>query len=279
MKQAVKLYSVLVLAFMMLLFVSSSFGGVAGDILYCAAFVLPVLTAYPFLQRYRTEREEERGVREEFNTFLTLDRSGVRGFIPLVIPSVGVIFLVSVLTSLVMSLFNREPAAVADQGLLMMIAVHALIPAVLEELMFRYLPLKLLYPYSARQCVIISALYFALIHCDVYKIPYAFAAGIIFISIDIMFDSVLPSLILHFTNNLLSVIAMKYCSTAAASLIFAGTLAAVSAVSAVFIVKNRRLYKKRLQPIIRDKSSLGVTYAPLAVIIPTLCIALTDLFL
>jgi hypothetical protein len=90
--------------------------------------------------------------------------------------------------------------------------------------------------------VFYSAFCFALIHCSFPQMPYAFIAGVIFMAVDIAFDSIWPSVILHFVNNAASVLMMKYCHTLTATLIFVGVLVCISAVSVFFIYKNRREY-------------------------------------
>ena len=79
--------------------------------------------------------------------------------------------------------------------------------------------MKLLLPYSKRHTVIYSSLFFALIHCSFSQMPYAFIAGVIFMLVDVAFDSVWPSIILHFVNNSLSIVWMKYCSGTVATLV------------------------------------------------------------
>jgi hypothetical protein len=66
--------------------------------------------------------------------------------------------------------------------------------------------MRLLSEHSRRGTILISAFFFALVHHDLFIIPYAFIAGVIFMTIDIALDSVIPSLIIHFLNNSLSVI-------------------------------------------------------------------------
>ena len=91
-----------------------------------------------------------------------------------------------------------------------MLIIHALLPSFLEEMLFRYLPMKLIAPYSRRLCILLSSAYFALIHFNLFQIPYALLAGLVFITVDLWADSVLPSFILHLLNNVISVLWIKY---------------------------------------------------------------------
>ncbi|MBR2650383.1 MAG: CPBP family intramembrane metalloprotease [Clostridia bacterium] len=128
----------------------------------------------------------------------------------LVIPSVAVVFSVSVLTSLILSRLGIENTATLPESFAPTLLTHALFPAIAEELLFRYIPLTLFFRagLDTRRTVALSAVLFALSHMNPYQIPYALIAGIILVLADIYFDSVLPSVIIHLTNNLISLIMM-----------------------------------------------------------------------
>ncbi len=278
MKKSLKLYTVLTLLFVVLLSASSSFGGVFGRIVYYAAFAVLVLAALPLIETYTKEREAEAGVRETRKTLFSLSGKDAKLLLPVILPSVSIIFLISLTTSLLLLLIGASGSTVPDAPIFEMLLLHALIPAVLEEIMFRYLPLKLLSPYSPKWCVIYSALYFSLIHGSLYQIPYAFAAGVIFMGLDIAFDSVIPSILIHFVNNLLSVLWIKYCSSAISVMLFTMLLVSAVIVSFVFISRRKNEYIKMIDTVIKDKSTVETTYAPFALIIPMLIISVINLF-
>ena len=79
---------------------------------------------------------------------------------------------------------------------------YALLTAVLEELIFRYLPMRLLAHRSPRAALLLSSLFFSLVHCDLFQMPYALFAGAVFMILDLAANSVIPSLVIHFLNNL-----------------------------------------------------------------------------
>ena len=198
---------------------------------------------------------------------------------PAVAPVIAVIFSLAALTSLLLTAMGFTNTPIEDAGILEMIAVHALAPAILEEMLFRYIPMKLLLPYSKRCCIFMSALYFSLIHANLFQMPYAFAAGLIFIVLDVALESVWPSLILHFTNNLCSVIWMKYCNGMSEAIVFISVLLAASIFSAVFIIKKRGAYKDYLKGAFEGSSSFFLTNAPVALIVLSLYIAIVNLFM
>ena len=278
MRLAVRLLVALNLGFVLLLSLSGSIGGVVGEIIYILAFALPVFLGGAAAARLRQKREAVAGVSEESFSGFGLSGRGALRLLPLIAPTVSIVLLFSFLTSLVLNKLGLSGAEVADEPILKMLLIHALVPAVLEELTFRYIPIKLLYPYSPRWCVIYSALFFALIHCDLYKMPYAFVAGVIFVTVDILLDSVLPSVILHFLNNLSSVLYIKYGELQGFSLRFFLSLGTLTAISAVVLIAMRKKYRERLS-LALEKGSPESDGSPLALIILCLGVALTNLFL
>ena len=158
-----------------------------------------------------------------------------------------------------------------------MLVSHALAPALLEEALFRYIPMKLLLPYSKRTCIVYSSLCFAFIHCSLAQMPYAFVAGIIFMIVDVALDSVWPSVILHFINNAASVIMMKYCNDTVSASIFLSVLLLLCAVSVFFIFKKKQNYKKMLKTALGKGQGGAVTYAPFALAAICLYIAVASI--
>ena len=278
MKYAIKLYTALSLVFILLLSVSGSFSGILSDVIYIIAFVAPALIGLYLSKVFHRMREEEAGVSLENKWYYTLDAAKVKLLSPLVMPAILVVMLVSFLTTLVLNAFGISSAQIEITSLPRMLVMHALAPALLEELLFRYLPMKLILPYSKRACIVISSLYFAFIHCSLFSIPYALVAGALFISLDIAFDSVLPSLILHFLNNAMSVIMVKYCDSVTSYAIYLGACLVLLVVSLIFIYRFKDKYKEILKDTASDMGSIDAGYYPLLLLIPTLLIAVVNLF-
>ncbi|MCL1960119.1 MAG: CPBP family intramembrane metalloprotease [Spirochaetes bacterium] len=86
-----------------------------------------------------------------------------------------------------------------------------IIPPITEELFFRGLILDgLKNNYSKRKAIIISALLFGLIHLNPWQAYGAFIMGLIFAWICIETNSILLSIYMHFFNNTLYTITLKY---------------------------------------------------------------------
>jgi membrane protease YdiL (CAAX protease family) len=126
------------------------------------------------------------------------------------------------------------------------VLTHALLPAVLEEGLFRFVPLKVLSPISRKIAVLLSAALFAIVHGSVYKIPYAFAAGVIFAMLDIYFASLLPSLLIHFLNNLLSLTVSYGYLDGIPPLIAYLTVGVLTLTSILYLYSRKDLWQGRL---------------------------------
>lgn len=273
MTESVKTVTLINIIFIITLMLSGNLSGWLGEVVYYLAFIIPVAFGIAASDKLKFKREEERGLAEKYNTLFEFDKKRVLKLLPLIVPIVTVVFLISFVSSLILSLVGIRTPAVEDEGIIKMLLVHALAPAILEESVFRYIPMKLLKPYSKRWCVIYSAICFSLIHCNFAQMPYAFIAGMMFMLVDIAFDSVWPSIVLHFINNATSVVWMKYCSGMTESLIFISVIAFLTLVSLFFVYRKRHEYKEDFVGAFLKGEKMPVTYAPLALAAICCCVA------
>lgn len=273
MKNAVKLFTYFTLVFIILHLTSALFSGVVAALVRVIAFALPAFAGYTASRRLKKEREEIAGVAERESTLLSLDKGSLIKLLTLIFPVIAIVFLISYLTSLLLGAIGAESAGVEDAPLIEMLLLHALMPAVLEELTFRYVPMKLLAPYSKRWCVILSSLYFALIHMNAFQLPYALAAGLIFIVVDIACDSVWPSFLLHLLNNSASVLWIKYSADTTFALWFVIVLVALALLSLIPIIIRRKSYLADLRGALDVGEPLTECSAPMILVF--LCVAMT----
>ena len=224
----IRLLSLLYSMFLVLLFLSGSLVGYLSRVIYYLAFIIPFAIAVLAVGRDALPKKEH----------FSFSREKMKNTLPCILPAVSVVILLSVVTSAIIEAISGKTQAidVGDSFFVAMIT-HVLIPALLEELLFRYLPMRLLSPHSRRGAVIISALMFAFVHHSLYSIPYAFAAGLIFMTLDIASDSIYPSLIIHFLNNLLSLIIIF-----GMPLWLVIVLVCLLGISVFFVVKGRKKY-------------------------------------
>ncbi len=90
-------------------------------------------------------------------------------------------------------------------NVLMYYLTVAIMPALTEEFAFRGVILGSLRKYSDGLAVVVSAGLFALMHGNFVQIPFTFCCGLMFGFLVVKTNSLLPSIIVHFLNNGLSV--------------------------------------------------------------------------
>ena len=242
--------------------VSGSLSGVFSDIVYICAFVLPTLLGL-FLGKKVGGGWVGLGI----------SKRNIGLFLPIVFPAVLLILGVSELTSFILSLGGAENDVTIYGSFFENVIRHVIMPAVLEEAVFRYLPMALFKKENRCAVILVSSLCFALVHCNLFQIPYAFIAGVIFMAANLAFESPLPSLVLHIVNNLVSVISLYYGGDA----VILSVCSLLAALSIAFIVIERKRYFDKLTRIFSVKSEYKLSYSLLLLIIPTLLMSIVNL--
>lgn len=103
---------------------------------------------------------------------------------------------------------NSMPASGSDVNTfetVLYIIAFSLVPAFAEEFLFRGVVLGTLRKYGDGFAIFASALLFGLLHGNFVQIPFAFIVGLVLGYIVCYTNSLLPSIIVHFLNNFLSV--------------------------------------------------------------------------
>lgn len=95
--------------------------------------------------------------------------------------------------------FSRDTGA-----FVFMFLGSVLFAAVTEELLFRGAVMDALEGTSARARIVISALLFAMMHCNFLQIPYAFAAGLVISAFYLRTRSLAKAVALHLASNALT---------------------------------------------------------------------------
>ena len=103
-----------------------------------------------------------------------------------------------------MSLLETEINGI--HSIVLSFVMTAVVPALCEEFLFRGVFLKNLLPYGKTVAVVVSSLYFALMHQNLFQFLYTFAAGLAFGYIFIRTGSIWCGVLAHFLNNFLSVL-------------------------------------------------------------------------
>ena len=246
--------------FIFLLIVSGIFDGILSELFYYAAFILPIYLGIVAIRECNSESSEN-----QLDIGIKLNTDGIVTALPLILPIISATALISLATSEFMELFGKTNNTSFDEPFILALLLHALIPAVFEELLFRYVPLKLLKD-TPRCAVAVSAILFAFAHVNAFQIPYALFAGALFAMLCYSTGSVIPSIAVHTLNNVFSlVIIYGYDGKA-----FYITAAILLATSTVFIAVRGRHYlalaKRALEGKILITRELTVFMAYSAVI-------------
>ncbi len=100
--------------------------------------------------------------------------------------------------------FGENPAGVF--GLLLSVIATAVIPALVEEFAFRGIVLGKLLPFGESFAIVTSALIFGIMHGNFEQMPFAVLVGFILGYIRVKSDSLWIVILIHFSNNFISVI-------------------------------------------------------------------------
>ena len=242
MKKNETLLSIAYFTFLLLTVVSGSLDGIMSDLAYYFSFIFPLFAVILFTDR-ALPRTGDFSLSGESRALL----------LPAVFPTVLAIALISLATSAVISLFGGAPPQTeVGDDIISALFVFAFLPSVFEELLFRYLPMRYIAPYSKRSAVIFSAIFFALAHHSFFSIPYALFAGAVFMTMDLLCGSTLPSMILHFVNNAVSIVWSVYFE-GVSPLILLILLTVLAALSLIGVFKLRRRYISGIREIFSDK--------------------------
>ena len=278
MKKNINTFTVMCLLFLLLLSSASVTDGALSDVIYYSAFILPTILGILCDNKLRKEESTHDREYPEAKSLFTLNKSGAIRILQFLFPTLGLIMAVSALSSaLIGSLFGAVPTVDVGDDFLSALLIHALLPALLEEMLFRFMPMRMLSRHSARLTIVISSLYFALVHNSFFSIPYALLAGVIFMTLDLLSESIFPSLILHFCNNALSVVWIFLSDTPKYAVIISVSLAVLSFISVIFIIINGKRHLSELKVLLRSGDSYKIGYAPIAIAVPTVFFALSEL--
>jgi membrane protease YdiL (CAAX protease family) len=177
-----------------------------------------------------------------------------------ILSAIGICMLANIVVNYILLLFESvgvpepqmpdylQPTVLS---LLLNVFVFAVLPALLEEMVFRGYVLRALRPYGDWMAVIASSMLFALMHGNIAQIPFAMIVGLALGWLYVMTNNIWIPVAVHFANNAFSLL-IQYCSLGLdeasrgvvnAFSIFA--LIAIGAISlAVLIVRQSALLRR-----------------------------------
>ncbi len=95
-------------------------------------------------------------------------------------------------------------------NVILTVLILVLLPALLEEIMFRGLVLREYEKYGALPAVLFSSVCFAMFHFSFAEFPYYFVAGIIISVVACITGSIAEAFVLHLLHNLIMLFAGEY---------------------------------------------------------------------
>ena len=254
--------------FIIILSISGAVSGILSETFYYLAFIIPFGLTLVLKKNLNMQYEPPR---------VKISSEGLKLTFAATAPILLFVFLISCLTDLILSPFGEGAVADVSGNLFFVIISQAVVTAVLEEMLFRYMPLSLLAPFSRRGAIIYSAAFFALVHCNLYQLPYAFIAGVLFAMLDLMCDSILPSVILHFINNLISIFWIRYAAYQEFATVYVLILVAFAAVSIPFLFALRNSFKDKLWSIVCGDGAVELSIESIVFALATISIAIINL--
>ena len=96
-----------------------------------------------------------------------------------------------------------EPTPVS---LILNLFVVAVLPAILEEMVYRGFLLQALRRYGDGMAILVSAVLFGLMHGNILQIPFAFLIGLVMGFLVVQTGNIWMAVALHFTNNAIAVL-------------------------------------------------------------------------
>ena len=173
------------------------------DAAYLIAFMLPLL----FFRIMRTDGKRPAPMRMEI-------KLGWDSF-AFIFGGIACLFAFAYLNNMIVNLIDMPDAGsviteagerITDRYLILQFITIALVPAFCEEFLFRGVILSNLMPYGKGLAILISSVFFGLMHGNLYQFLYTTAAGVVLGLIYVLTDSIWCSILMHALNNSISVL-------------------------------------------------------------------------
>jgi membrane protease YdiL (CAAX protease family) len=155
---------------------------------------------------------------KKFNEVFMFNKVPLNLWIAVIVFMFGLVILSSELDNLLNYilpmpdfLLDVFDSVLANEYIVISIVLAGIVPAFVEEMLFRGVILSgFKENYSQKKAIIASSILFGLIHLNPWQFVTAFIVGIICAWVCLQTKSILPCIYMHLFNNLLSVLAMKY---------------------------------------------------------------------
>lgn len=169
-------------------------------LLYSAMFLVPA-----FVLKILIKHTPHRPI----NTSFALARS----FPLYLFATIAIVFAAGELNALLTDFFVGAPTASSGEAVLptqnfeiiLMVITTAVVPAFVEEYLFRGVVLGAMRPFGRTPAIVVSAFCFALMHGNASQLLYTFVAGLALGFVYCELKSIWAPVIIHFCNNFISI--------------------------------------------------------------------------
>lgn len=152
--------------------------------------------------------------------------------------------LINLIPEQFMETYNMSVSAATDGSLFLTVVVAGILAPIQEEILFRNLIYDGCKKVGIAYAVIASSLYFGVMHGNIIQGTYATVMGLVFVLIDIKKENLLPSICMHITINLSSVLIAHFVDVEMTGLIIGEIVIAL-----IFLVTNRELMANTIKKI------------------------------
>lgn len=169
-------------------------------LLYSAMFLVPAFVL---------KRLIKKAPHQPINTSFAITRS----FPLYLFATIAIVFAAGELNALLTDFFVSAPttpsaeAVILTQNfeIILMVITTAVVPAFVEEYLFRGVVLGAMRPFGRTPAIVVSALCFALMHGNAAQFLYTFVAGLVLGFVYCELKSIWAPVIIHFCNNFISI--------------------------------------------------------------------------
>ena len=169
---------------------------IAVSLIFILSFVLPIYILRGYLDVSNNKKEDKKKI----------NPGEVLSWVLMALP---IMYVCTYLVEILMDKMNINPtmiesALVYDSGIIGKILFFievAMLPAILEEILFRKVMLNGAKKYGTIFAIIFTAVMFGMIHMNIPQAVNAMLIGIVFAYITIKTGTILPAMILHGINN------------------------------------------------------------------------------
>ena len=156
--------------------------------------------------------------KRNYNPFSPTKPVGIGFTFFAILAAIGLCMFTNIINSYILTILSElgaeipEPPQMMEPTLTSLglnLLVMAVLPALLEEMIYRGYILRTLRPYGNVFAVVISSLLFGLMHGNLRQIPFAFIVGLVLGLLYVLTDNIWLSITVHFANNAISVL-MEY---------------------------------------------------------------------